>query len=129
MRDNYLDEEFMSDEEIEEALDAFVDAIAEQTQDGCTVSAVNPIKRKMVMAAYKVLKYATKGSSAKVTYELHKPYVSMGSVTVEGKELKFDKPEWITAVAKIASNVDIYPTASGKIRLEFTFHGLTTSVK
>lgn len=129
MRDNYLEEEFMSDEEVEELLDAFIDSIVEQATEGTTMSVINPMKTKMVESAYKVLKYATKGTKAKVTYELHKPYCSMGSVSIEGKNLTFDKPEWITAVAKIASNIDIYPKTNGCVRINFTFHGLTTAVK
>lgn len=128
MRDDYL-EEFMSDEEAEENFDALIDMIVEQTQDGYTVSVINPTKTKMVLSAYKILKYATKGSKAKVTYELYKPYNNMGSITVESDGLIFNKPEWITAIAKLASNVNIYPTVDGKIRIDFTFYGLTTNIK
>lgn len=125
-----FEKEFTSDEEIEAMLEGLVELIGEQAEEEDSRTAlVNPVKTKMVLCTYMVLKYVTKGSKAKVTYKLNKPYKSMGSVTVAGKDLSFNKPEWFVAIAKLASNVNIYPKVNGTVQIDFTFHGLTTAIE
>lgn len=125
-----FENEFTSDEEVNEMLENLIDFIGEQAeQEDCKTAIINPMKVKMVLCTYKVLKYIIRGSKAKVTYELNKPYKSMGSVTVVGKELNFGKSEWFIAIAKLASNINVYPKANGLVQMDFTFHGLTTAIE
>lgn len=125
-----FENEFTSDEEVSEMLGNLTDLISEQAaQEDCKTAIINPMKVKMVLCAYKLLKYITKGSKVKVTYELNKPYKSMGSITVVGKELSFSKSEWFVAAAKLASNVNVYPKTNGTVQMDFTFHGLTTTIE
>ena len=125
-----FENEFTSDEEVSEMLKNLTDLIGEQAaQEDCKTAVINPMKVKMVLCTYKLLKYITKGSKVNVTYELNKPYKSMGSVTVVGKELSFSKSEWFVAAARLASNVNVYPKTNGMVQMDFTFHGLTTTIE
>ena len=53
----------------------------------------------------------------------------MGSISVEGPMLEFDCPEWFSRVAEFASNTEVYPLAKNKVRMTFTFHGLTKPIE
>ena len=53
----------------------------------------------------------------------------MGSVTLCGKNIVFKNPEWFVKVVEYASNFEVYPKIDGTIEMNFTFHGLTTSVE
>lgn len=125
-----FDSEFVSDDEVEAMLDSLTTAIAEQAEyDDSRIEIINPYKMRAVIYTYKVMCYLFKGTSAKVTYELNKPYKSMGSVSVVGKDLTFNKPEWLTAAVKLASNFNIYPKVNGMVQMDFTFHGLTKPIQ
>ena len=118
--------DFISEDEVNEVLDNIMQELGkeiekEDNQDAIVV----PIKVKMVMYAYKILKHLTMGTEAKVTYKLNKPYKSMGSVSVVGRNLSICDTKEFVAVAKLASNLDIYPKTNGAIQIDFTFHGLT----
>ena len=83
-----FEKEFMSDAEVEEMLESLTDLIGEQAEnEDNRTSIINPRKVQAVLYTYKVLKYLTKGTNAKVTYALNEPYKSMGSVSIVGKEL------------------------------------------
>ena len=136
--------EDMTDEDIDEVFDLlFLKPIAERAgiymepeeilaqieEEENTPALVNPDKMLQIQAAYRILKQVSKDTGAKVTYELHKPFVSMGSVSIVGKSVSFKNPEWLVRLSKLASNVDIYPRADGKIVIDFTFHGLTRIIR
>ena len=125
-----FDNEFTSPEEVEEMLNSLTELIGEQAENENNRTAIiNPDKIKGVLYTYKVLKYLTKGTEAKVTYKLNEPYRSMGSVNVVGKNLTFSKPEWFMVAVKLASNFNVYPKTDGTVRMDFTFHGLTTTLE
>lgn len=122
--------EFNTDEEVEEMLDAIVSEFGEQAvaEDNKT-SIVNPYKIQQVLYTYKVLKYLTKGTGAKVSYDLYSPFKSMGSVTVTGKNLLFKKTEWFMKAVELSSNFEVYPKTDGTVEMNFTFHGLTKTIE
>lgn len=125
-----FDNEFTSPEEVEEMLNSLTELIGEQAENENNRTAIiNPDKIKGVLYTYKVLKYLTKGTEAKVTYKLNEPYRSMGSVNVVGKNLTFSNPEWFMVAVKLASNFNVYPKTDGTVRMDFTFHGLTTTLE
>ncbi len=66
----------------------------------------------------------------KVTTTLHKPYRSMGNVTVEGPEIIVSGKhmEWFCRAAEFADNTEIYCQTNGMTKLVFTFHGLTQRI-
>lgn len=122
-----FDTEFMTEEEVEEAIDAIVHAVGEQIeQEERKTAIINPTKLKQIAFTYKALRYMTK---AKVTYKLHEPYRSMGSVSVVGKNISFSHPEWFRGIAEMASNVEIYPKTDGTVQMTFTFHGLVNTIE
>ncbi len=126
-----FDTEFMTDDEVEQMLDSIVTTVAEEVAvDDSKTSIINPYKIQQVIYTYKVLKYLTKGTrGVKVSYELYKPFISMGSVSVVGKNLAFRKPEWFMKAVELASNFEVYPKTDGTIQMNFTFHGLTRPIE
>lgn len=78
---------------------------------------------------YSVLKHFAKGTDAVLSYKLCEPFKTMGSVSIEAKQLEFDSPEWFARAAEFASNTEVYPLAKNRIRLTFTFHGITTPIE
>ena len=126
-----FDTEFMTDEEVEEMLDSIVLAAAEQAAaEDSKPSIINPHRIQRVLYTYKVLKYLTKDvGGTKVSYELHEPYKSMGSVSIAGKNLVFRKPEWFMKAVELADNFEAYPKTDGTVQIDFTFHGLTVPIE
>lgn len=122
-----FDKELTSSKEVKEMLDFLTDLNnREQTRtEGDGAELADPNKTQAVLCTYKILKYLTKGTKAKVTYELNKPYKSMGCVSIVGKEIMFDNQEWFVTAVKLASNFDVYPKTDGTVQMDFTFHGLT----
>lgn len=122
--------EFENDAEVEEMLDDIINAIGEEAKiEDMETQMVNPYKLKSVLYTFKLLKYLTKGKKAKITYELHKPYKSMGYVSITGLDLSFDKMEWFLKAVELASNFEVYPKTDGTVQMNFTFHGLTKIIK
>ena len=121
--------EFNSDEEVQEMLDGIVASVGEAImaeEEGTSI--LSPIKIQQMQFAYGVLQYLIKGTGAKITYALNEPFKSMGSISVEGKNLSFTNAEWFARSAEFASNTEIYPLANGKVRMTMTFHGLVRQI-
>lgn len=128
--DNFdFENEFTTDEDIERMLDSFIEVFGERiVEDEQATAMLNPVKLQQIQFAYLVMKRLTKDTGAKVTYELHQPFKSMGSVTVEGAQWAVSNSVWFSRAAKFASNLDIYPLVNGRFRLTLTFHGLLRKV-
>ena len=126
-----FDTEFMNDEEVEQMLDSLVTLVAEEAaSDDNVTSIINPYKMQQVMYTYKVLRYLVKGvKGVSVSYKLHEPYRSMGSVNIIGKNLIFRKPEWFVKAVELSNNFEVYPKVNGTVQMNFTFHGLTTPIE
>ena len=122
-----LDMEFETDEQLEAVLDAISEVI--ETEDK-KPSVLSPVRFEQMNFCHAVLKYLTKDmKDVKLTYALHKPFKTMGYVTIEGKELTFTKSEWFARAAEFASSMEVYPLSQNKVRLTFTFHGLTVPME
>lgn len=126
-----FDTEFMTDDEVEQMLDSIVTTVAEEAAiEDSKTSIIVPYKIQQVLYTYKVLKYLTKGiKGAKVSYELHEPLRSMGSVSVIGKDLVYRNPMWFMKAMELANNFEVYPKIDGTVQMNFTFHGLTKSIE
>ena len=121
-----FEKEFMTDDEVEAMLENLLDFVGGQAEEQDNRNAVlNIPKAKILMCTYKILKHLTKGSGAKVSYELNSPYKSMGSVSVVGKNISFKNSKLFTTAANLASNFNVYPKTNGTVQMDFTFHGLT----
>lgn len=129
MEDFNFEDEFLSDEEVWEALDeALLDLAKDVDADEDCTAFLNIARQKQIGIAYTALKYILNGTGAKVTYRLHEPYKSMGVVSVVGKNLAFVKGDVFIKIARLASNVDIYPRVDSTVQIDFTFHGLTVVI-
>lgn len=121
---------FSSREEMERALDELLGALKDNIEaDDKKTTVLDGLKLKQIQFAYSVLQYITRGTDAKVSYKLNEPFKTMGSISVEGPMLEFDCPEWFSRVAEFASNTEVYPLAKNKVRMTFTFHGLTKPIE
>lgn len=118
--------EFSEDAEVEAALDAVTGLLKEADSK---TAIINPYRMKQMADVYKVLVYLLRGSRAKITYELHKPYKSVGCIKVTGRSIRFCQTEWFVKAAELASNFEVFPKIDGTIEMNFTFHGLTKSIE
>ena len=125
-----MDDMFNLDEAPEAALDSFIEAFGEEIlEDESKTSMINPGRYQQINLAYAMLKRMMEGTGAKVSYELHQPFKSMGSVSVEGKLIEFQHPMLFSKVAALAHNTEVYPLSKNAVRLTFTFHNLTTHIE
>ena len=128
--DNSFDLKFMSDEELQNAMDEFVNSVKDDVSaDEEKTTVLNPIKLQQMQFAHAVLKYITRDSDVEISYKLNTPFKTMGSISVEGEVLAFDKPEWFARVAEFAYNMEVYPLVKNRVRLTFTFRGLTKPIE
>lgn len=128
--DNNLDFQNAFDADIETAFDSFVDAIRDEVMDDeMKTTIINFPKHQQMKFVYSVLKHFAKGTDAVLSYKLCEPFKTMGSVSIEAKQLEFDNPEWFARAAEFASNTEVYPLTRNRIRLTFTFHGITTPIE
>ena len=122
--------DFASEEEMNDELDAILLALGEQIEaDESRTSVLNPVRMRELLYTYKAVKLLVRGSSAKVTYKLHQPFQSMGSVSITGKDILMRNPVNFIRAAKFASNVEAYPKTDGTVCMTFTFHGLTVPIE
>lgn len=130
MGSNEFEIEFQSDKEATEMLDNIITAIGGRIlADEEKTAVINQIKLQQMQFAYGVLKYMIGGTTAKLTYELNKPFKSMGSISIEGDRLTFVNSEWFARAAEFASNTEVYPLRNGNVKMTFTFHGLTQPIE
>lgn len=122
--------EFSTDEELKQALDELIEGLRPDIEDDDSkVTMLDTFRLKQIQFAYAALQYITRGTDTVVSYKLNEPFKTMGSISVEGESLEFDKPEWFARVAEFASNTEVYPLTKNRVRLTFTFHGLTKPVE
>lgn len=129
MEQNF-DFQFTSEEDIQHLLDGFVEGMQDMVaEDEDKTTIINPLRLAQIKFTYSVMKYLTRDTDAEVTYKLNEPFKTMGSVSVEGKVLEFAGSKWFARAAEFASNTEVYPLAKNRIRLTFTFHGLTAPIE
>lgn len=87
-----------------------------------------PKRIAQLLLAYKTLKKVTNGTNAKVTYTLHEPYKSMGSISVIGNNLEVINIELFKKAVELSSNIEVYSRTDGSFQMNFTFHGLTKPI-
>lgn len=128
--DNNFEIKFLTDAELEKAMDEVVNGIKDDiNKDELRTTILNPLKMQQFQFAYAALQYIMKGKNIQISYKMYEPFKTMGSITVEGAVLEFDKPEWFARIAEFASNTEIYPLTKNAVRMTFTFHGLTTPIE
>lgn len=128
--DNNFEVMFLSDAELEQAMDEVINGIKDDiNKDEMRTTVLNPLKMQQFQFAYAALQYIMKDKNVQISYKMYEPFKTMGSITVEGTVLEFNKPEWFARIAEFASNTEIYPLNKNAVRMTFTFHGLTTPIE
>ena len=116
-------------EETQNELDELIDLIGQWIlEDEQQPSALQPIRLQMMNFSYRILKHIAEENGMTVSYELHKPFQSMGSICLEGEDLVFLQCKQLSRAISFADNVDVFPLTNGRIRFVLTFHGLTKKV-
>lgn len=129
MDKNEFEIEFHSEEEVLEMFDSIIAAVGEAISvDESKPAVLNPVKIQQMQFAYGIMKYLTQHSGVKLSYALNEPFKSMGSISVEGKNLAFANSEWFARAAEFASNTEVYPLSNGMVRMTLTFHGLVRPI-
>lgn len=64
-----------------------------------------------------------------ISYRLHEPLKSMGSISLEADNFIFKEPEFLKLASLMASNLEVYPLVNGKLRMTFGFSELTTPIE
>lgn len=111
--------------ELDELIECIGQWILEDEQQPSTLQ---PIRLQMMNFSYSILKHIAEENGMTVSYELHKPFQSMGCICLEGEDLVFLQCKQLSRAISFANNVDAFPLTNGKIRLVLTFHGLTKKV-
>lgn len=120
-----FDEDFNSEEEAMAFVDEVIANIAHDVSEDENIASVVASDRvKEVKMAHKVLKLITKGKNVDIQCELNAPYMSMGAVSITGKEIVITNPTLFTKISEIASNFEVYPKTNGTVQMNFTFHNL-----
>lgn len=116
-------------EESRNELDELIDFIGQWIlEDEQHPSALEPLRLQMMNFSYRVLKHIADENGMTVSYDLHKPFQSMGSICLEGEDLVFLHCKQLARAISFADNVDVFPLTNGKIRFMLTFHGLTKKI-
>jgi len=106
-------------------LDTLIDSIGEWIlEDEKKPGILNPLRVQQMSFSHAVLEKQVQGSGMRVTYTMHEPFTSMGSITVEGDHLEFANCKWLGRAIVFASNMEVYSLAEGGVRLVLTFHHL-----
>lgn len=110
-------------------LDDLIDFIGQWIlEDEQQLSTLEPLRMQMMNFSYRVLKHIADDNGMTVSYELHKPFQSMGCIYLEGEDLVFLHCKQLARAISFADNVDVFPLTNGRIRFVLTFHGLTKKV-
>lgn len=117
---------YEDEEEIEKALDDFIEYINEATDpERESVRIINPNRIDNVRLCAAVLEKFTGGEGLHMECELHKPIESSAYISLEGETISMDDTRWLPRVGKLANNMEVYPLTTGGVKLTFMFYGIT----
>ncbi len=111
--------------ELDELIDCIGQWILEDEQQPSTLQ---PLRLQMMNFSYRILKRIAEENGMTVSYELHKPFQSMGSICLEGEDMVFLQCKQLARAISFADNLNVFPLTNGKIRIVLTFHGLTKKI-
>lgn len=120
-------EGFETPEEADDAINEALLSLAEDVErEEERMSIINYTTLQIMQISYRALLGMLDKKNVKITYTLHKPYTSMGYITITSRsEIKVDDPEVFAAISKLASNIEVYQRTDGIIQINLTYHGLT----
>lgn len=124
-----MDKEYFDYEEaaMEESTNALFAEICENLKyENSKPAVINPARVKDFIKALGFLKKYAKSNRSKISYKMHSPFKWMGCISLIGSNIYFDF-DTFSAVAKLATVIDIYPRTNGTIQIDFMFNDLTVS--
>lgn len=114
----------------EKDLDSFVNELASLiSKEESNPSVLSLRKYRQVEFVYECMRYLMQNTDAEVSYKLFEPLKTMAYVSVESDSIEITDTLWFSRAAEFASNVEVYPLTSGKVRMTFTFHNITNIVE
>ena len=124
-------EELIHDEaEISEETDAVVLALGAWLKAWDAKAAIiNPRKIAQMKRCFELIQSQLAAQDVSLSYHLHDPYKSTGSIVLEADKFIFDHPELLRDACALASNAELYPLVNGKLRIAFAFDGLTVPIE
>ena len=90
---------------------------------------LDPLRFQQMKFTNSVLERLARGTNIQISAALHEPFKSMGCIYLEGDSMEFADCKWLGRAIEFASNLDVFPTQEGKVKLVLTFHGLTAPIK
>ncbi len=111
--------------ELDELIDCIGKWILEDEQQPSTLE---PVRLQVMNFSYKILKHIAEENGMSVSYELHKPFQSMGSICLEGEYLVFLQCKQLARAISLSDSVDVFPLTNGRVRFVLTFHRLTKKI-
>lgn len=128
--DNKFDLKFSSIEEMERELDEILNVIQGEIENSeRKVTVLNNLRMKQFQFTYAALLYLVRDKDVSLSYKLYEPFKTMGSISIEGECVEFNDVIQFTHAAEFASNIEVYPLAKNRVRMTFTFHGLTAPIE
>lgn len=125
-----MDHEEEFDESME-TLDAFIEYLKEQMEDGTYTSITDPAKVEIMKFCALAIKRALPktGCPVKITSGQESVLGSRyGWVRIEADKLDITDTKWFCRAAEFADSTECYPLANGKVRMTFTFHRVTIPI-
>ena len=80
-------------------------------------------------SVYELLKKAFDKQDVEISYQLHVPYKSSGSITVCGEDLVASDAIILARAIELIPNIDIYPTSRGNVRMTFSVNDLAVPIE
>lgn len=100
-------------------------------EDSDAIGILNPVKvLELARTAAKLMKVIkAENPQATVKWEYGQVDSSLGTITIEGKNVFVKDVRSIADALGAADNIDIYPLTNGKIRVSFGFYGMAQFFK
>lgn len=124
-----FEKEFEKDPNVEEELDTFIKGLGsliKEQERGIFVT--NPECLKRIEFVYRAVKYGIRGKRLKALYELNKPFMGSGAVSVIGNDIRVTNPKLFVKASQFADSFEVYPKVNGTVQLDFGFDGLVKKV-
>lgn len=128
MIENLFETDFLTDEEIEQMEASLIDNLMYKIFTDEKPSIIVPSKVKEVLFIYSSIKRLFEGSYVKVSYKLHQPLSTIGTIHIEGKIIELQNTKTIMELCSKANNFEIYPLTNGNVKMSLAFYGLTKSM-
>lgn len=126
-----IDEEFEDDDFDDEDF-AVIDALIEymETLPQNKVFMLNPPRIQQMRFSCAAIKHvlAETMCGAKIVCKQSDLEPTMGYIDVEGANIAITNTEQFVRAAQFANNTEVYPLATDKVRLTFTFYDILTPI-